>query len=153
MSNDPSSPTHGPGDSPGNFVLLRAGALRLLLPQEDVGAAEYIGQAPLALGEAGFFSHTGEEGERVVVAPSEHLRPLETFPEDRYLLTRLGESELMFAWNEVQVLIDARFVMHRLPAAMQVEGAPVDGYVTLDGDLALCTDAARVVAYTTAHRG
>lgn len=32
----------------GNFVLLKADGLQLLLPQQDVGAAEYLDSAPLS---------------------------------------------------------------------------------------------------------
>ena len=40
----------------GNFVLLRADALRLLLPQQDVSSTEYIDSAPIGTSAAGVFS-------------------------------------------------------------------------------------------------
>lgn len=136
----------------GNFVLLRADTLRLILPQQDVGAAEYAEHELRAAGEPGVFEHGQGDDARRVVALSAGMRPLEVFPKDRFVLASLiaGERTLACAWNEVQVLIDAQFERQPLPAAMQVPGAPIEGYVERDGELVLCTTAHGVLAYATA---
>ena len=124
----------------GNFVMVRADTLRLLLPQQDVGAARHL--------EA----RSGSGGR--VVALSAAMEPLAALPADRFVLTHLhaGDAahDLSFAWNEVRVLIDARLRWHPLPAAMRVTGAPFEGYVEEDGEVLLCTTAAHVVAAATA---
>ncbi|HWI84172.1 hypothetical protein [Ramlibacter sp.] len=140
-----------PAPSGGNFVLLRAGALRLLLPQSDVGPAQHMqGQpAPLA-GRPGLFEQVQDGATRTVAALSDRLRPLQVFPGGRFVLTTLATAaagELRFAWDEVRVLIGARLEPSPLPAAMRSRGGPIDGYVQLDGELLLCTTAQRVLAF------
>lgn len=127
----------------GDFVMLRADGLRLLLPQQDVGAAAHR-DAKAGSGGSG------------VVALSATMEPLAAVPADRFVVTALhgagpGEA-LSFAWNEVRVLIDARLRWHPLPAAMRVPGAPVSGYVEEGGEVLLCTTAAHVVAAAAAAR-
>ena len=46
----------------GNFVLLRADTLRLLLPQHEVGAAEYIEGAPGPGSAGGLFEYGDGDG-------------------------------------------------------------------------------------------
>ena len=139
----------------GNYVMLRADKLRLLLPQGDIGAAEYVDSTPQPSGEAGLFLQGEGESARPVVALSSEMRTLADFPADRFLLTRLGgeSAGLSFAWNEVRVLIEPGLAMHALPSAMQTADAPIDAYVELDGELALCTSAAKVLARTVEARG
>lgn len=139
-------------DARGNFVVLRAGGLRLLLPHEDVGAAEYIEGVPAATAQPGRFELDVLGELRSIVALSEQLRALETFPAGRFVLTRLhaGGGELSFAWDEVRVLIDAVLEPLPLPPAMRSPQGPIDGYVRLDGKLLLCATAPRVLAYAVA---
>lgn len=138
-----------PGQVRGNFVVLRAGALRLLLPHEEVGAAEYIEGVPAATAQPGRFEHEVLGERRAIVALSEHLRALENFPPGRFVLTRLhgGDAALSFAWDEVRVLIDAQLAPRPLPPALRSLQGPVDGYVQLRGELLLCATAPRVLAY------
>lgn len=131
----------------GNFVVLRAGTLRLLLPHADVAAAEHIGEAPLGVAQAGIFELEVRGERRAVVALSEQLRPLERFPAGRFVLARLHGGEASFAWDEVRVLIDAAVEARPLPPAMRGAGSPIDGYVQLGGELLLCATAPRVLAY------
>lgn len=138
----------------GDFVLLRADALRLLLPQREVAATEYIEQTPVPAGEAGLFTlHDAHGASQSVVALSEHMRPLDHFPAERFLLTRLsGEGpNLSLAWNEVRVLIDTELEFHALPPVMLGEGDLIDAYVELDGELAFCTTARRLLPEALAH--
>lgn len=136
----------------GNFVVLRADALRLLLPQEDVGVAEYLEGEPLPSSEQGVFRHGEGESARAVLALSPRLRPLAQFPRERFLLTRLHAAggELSLAWNEVRVLIGAKLQRQPLPPAMRRPDGPIDGYVEQDGELLLCSTAERVLAHAMA---
>jgi hypothetical protein len=140
----------------GNFVLLRADSLRLLLPQQDMSSTEYIDSTPLATAEPGIFTYA-EAGStpRKVVALSEEMQALAKFPADRFLLTQLADDQtaLSFAWNEVRVLIDAELEQHALPAVMQGPGALIDSYVELDGEPVFCMSAPRVVSQTVASQG
>jgi hypothetical protein len=137
----------------GNFVVLRADSLRLLLPQEEVGAADYLDSAPLPSGEAGVFFCGAADAPRSVVALSERMRPLAGFPVGRFLVTslRTPELELSFAWNEVRVLIGARVERLPLPPAMRLAGAPIHGYVEHAGELLLCSSAEQVLACAVAE--
>jgi len=72
---------------------------------------------------------------------------LDTYPERRFLLTRHGDASRNFslAWSEVRVFIDTEFEFHALPAVMQKDGALIDAYVEIDGELAFCTTAPRLL--------
>lgn len=137
-----------------NWVLLRADTLRLLLPQQEVGAAEYIEHDPRPTATPGLFEYGAGDGLRRIVALSGQMRSLSTFPGGRFVLTRLlaGEGELSFAWSEVRVLIDAEFEPHPLPAALRAQGAPIDAYVEHDGEVLLCSTASAVLAYAASPR-
>ena len=132
----------------GNYVLLRADSLRLLLPQSDVGATEHIGTAPQPTDDAGMFMQGEGDAARAVVALSAEMRAALAFPPERFLLTPLRShwGELAFVWDEVRILISPRLERQALPAAMRLENAPIDAYVELDGELAFCTTAERVMA-------
>jgi hypothetical protein len=138
----------GASTLPGNFVVLRADSLRLLLPQQEVGAADYVDSAPLPSGEVGVFFCGEGDARRSVVALSERMRLLADFPRGRFLVTslRTPELELSFAWDEVRVLIGVRLERHPLPPAMRLAGGPIHGYVEHAGELLLCSSAEQVLA-------
>jgi hypothetical protein len=154
MSSDVSQ-RDAPVRTRGDFVMLRAGSLRLLLPQQEVGAAEYVEHELRATGDAGIFDYGEGEGSRQVLALSQLMRPLAIYPQERFLLASLAPSEggLSFAWDEVQVLIDADLERHPLPVAMQVAGAPISAYVERDGEILLCTTAEQMTMYAVAAMG
>jgi hypothetical protein len=133
----------------GNFVLLYADSLRLLVPQEDVGAAEYVDHTLLSTQDPGVFCHGEGENERFVVALSDRMHVLPAIPANRFILTRVAarQRKLAFAWNEVHVLIDRQLEPLALPPAMRVEGAPIQQYIVHDGELVLCTTAQRIVSF------
>jgi hypothetical protein len=140
----------------GNFVLLRADSLRLLLPQQDMSSTEYIDSTPLATTEECIFSYAESGGTpRKVMALSAQMQPLATFPGDRFLLTQLADEQhtLSFAWNEMRVLIDAELEQHALPAVMQGSGALIDSYIELDGELVFCMSAQRLVSQAVSSQG
>lgn len=123
----------------GHFVLLRAGPLRLLLPQASVGAAEYRDPAL---------------DTRAVVAPSGHLRRLDAVPPGRFVVTQLASASgeaLWYAWDEVRVLIGATLTVHSLPAALRSVDSPVSGWVEIGEEVALLADADAVVAHLHAE--
>jgi hypothetical protein len=139
----------------GNFVLLVADSLRLLLPQEDIVALERIGSNQFPDSATGLFPYRQSEQGGQIVALSERLLPLRVFPRERFLLSRLVSEgqDFFLAWNEVRVLIDVELKPQPLPAVMQVPGAPIEAYVALDGELVLCSTAAQLLAYNRVTGG
>ncbi len=139
----------------GTFVLLRAGNLRLLLPQQEVSAADYIELAPQPTDQAGVFTHGEGDAARPIVALSAKMRPLAAFPSDRFLLASLATEagDMAMAWDEVRVLMEAEIKCQALPESMRVPGAPIESYVHLDGEIALYTSADRVMAFAFDSRG
>ena len=140
----------------GNFVLLRADTLRLLLPQKDVTSTEYIDSLPSSTAAAGIFSYPqADNTRRDVIALSDQMQALASFPGDRFLLTRLANAQegLSFAWNEVRVLIDAELEQRALPAVMQGPDARIDSYLELDGELVFCISAQRLVSQALNDHG
>lgn len=129
----------------GDFVLLRADSLCLLIPQRDVSSTEYIDQAPVATAEPGIF--VLGDGQSTAQALSEQMARLDRFPPDRFVLTRFTgpRQGTALAWTEVHVLIDAELEFHALPAVMQGGGGLIDAYVEIDRELAFCTTAQRML--------
>jgi hypothetical protein len=122
----------------GNFVLLRAGRLRLLLPQQDVGAAEYLDT---------------ETAERSLVALSARMTLLPERPPERFVVAPLNDgSELGWCWDELQVLIDIELKPQPLPPSLLTRQTPVSHYVEHEGELAYLCSAQRLseFALTTA---
>lgn len=140
-----------PGDSlkmRGDFVVLRADGLRLLLPQKDVSSTEYIEHIPETSNTPGVYLLRDSDGmEHQVIALSEDMSLMNAYPAQRFLLTRHGDASRNFslAWSDVRVLIDSELEFHALPAVMLKEDALVDAYVEIDGELAFCTTAPRLL--------
>lgn len=131
----------------GDFVLLRADGLRLLLPQREVMSTEYRDHAPAATAQAGVFALEDAHGTpHPVAALSDRMELMDRFPQDRFLLTRFAGAGLptALAWNDVRVLIDTELELHALPAVMQDGAGLVDAYVEIDHELAFCTTAQRM---------
>jgi len=132
----------------GDFVLLRAEGLRLLLPQREVMSTEYRDHAPAATAQAGIFALEDAHGTpQPVAALSDRMALMDRFPQDRFVLTRFagpGQATAL-AWNDVRVLIDTELEFHALPAVMQDGAGLVDAYVEIDHELAFCTTAQRML--------
>jgi hypothetical protein len=124
----------------GNFVIVRADRLRLLLPQDGVGAAAY--------------RDPGGAQEQPVLALSEHMRLLPDCPQDRFLVTpiRTPVGEIAFAWTAVKVLIDAQLDARALPATLVSQRAPLKEFVEVDGEVAFCCDEKSIAEYALANR-
>ncbi len=143
----------------GNYVLLTADSLRLLLPQHEVGAAEYLEGALEPSAQPGLLQLQGVPGERRFAALSARMSLLPNCPPDRFLVSSLGEgngageveSGLGWCWNEMKILIDVDLRAQPLPAVLLARHAPVDCYVELDGLLAYPCSADRLQAYALAQ--
>lgn len=130
----------------GNFVLLRADDLRLLLPQEQVGEASHLGEPPEPTEFPGVFTRTGEAGDDLIVALSSRMNPLRSFPQDRFFVTKINapQGEVAFGWSDVRVLIDVELRTQRVPALLDWEHGPLRSFVEIDGEVAFCCDAQRL---------
>jgi hypothetical protein len=136
----------------GNYVLLTADTLHLLLPQHDIGAAEYLEGIPEAGDEPGLLKIMGTEGPRHYAALSSQMVLLQNCPTDRFLATPLGESnnDLLWCWNEVRILIDVELQLNTIPAVLLTPGTPVNQYVELDDKLAYLCSANQLIAFAFA---
>lgn len=125
----------------GHHVMLRAGSLRLLLPQRDVGPARTLEAQPRAGARPGWFidgDPGAPGGEQTVAALSPRLERLPSFPSGRFVLVQFAHdpAHVWYAWDEVRVLIDVNLAAHELPPVMRRPGAPVEGFVALGEALA-----------------
>lgn len=133
----------------GDFVLLGADSLRLLLPQHDVNLSEYLDRTPSPTGSIGIFTLGAVDGQqKQVAALSDRMKVMEVFPKNRFLLTRLnGSHELLLAWTEVRVMMGVSLEFHPIPPVLAGRAGLIDAYVLLeDGAVAFCTTASRVLA-------
>ncbi|MBC5768037.1 hypothetical protein [Ramlibacter albus] len=119
----------------GNYVLLRAGGLRLLLPQEDVGAAFHVGES------------SGIE----LAALSDRMQRLPACPADRFVAASLrGDEGTLWAWNELRVLIAFDLELHALPPSLCDAGSVLRHYALIDGEMAFAVRADAVLAFAEA---
>jgi hypothetical protein len=133
----------------GNFVLLRADSLRLLLPLNQVGAAEYLDHRPVPGRTPGLLQVPGDETRRPYAVLSAQLYLLPQCPEDRYVVTTLGgdEQRIGWCWNEMRVLLDAEVKPLPIPQVLMAGGTPVATYAELDGELVFLCEAEPLTAF------
>ena len=136
----------------GDFVWLRAGELRLVLPHHDVGAAEYRDARPMPAATRGLLRHEGAAGARHYAALSSDMTLLDKCPTDRFVIAPLRGVDLGWYWNEVRVLIGITLHLHSLPACLAGPSTPVYAWVEHGGELAYAGNAARVCEYALAAR-
>jgi len=138
----------------GNYVLLRADTLRLLLPQDEVGAVEHLETRPEPCEQAGLFQLPQGDGARSVAALSHHMTLLAKCPDDRFLVTALAGAGdgIVWIWNEVKVLFDVTLQPLALPAVLRGPDMPVDEYVETDDEIAYLCSAQRLGAFALARR-
>jgi len=136
----------------GMHVLVRAGALRLLLPQRAVGPARAFESRPRRSAEPGVFLLDDGHEQRRVVALSDELRPLSEFPDDRFVLTSLeGAGGRWFAWTETRVMIGADLAWRPLPPVMRTPQTPIEGWAALGhGGLAFVAEPQRLAGHVLA---
>jgi hypothetical protein len=128
--------------SRGNFVLLRADELWLLLPQHEVGAVEYLEAPPVAsFGQPGLHLQQHADGPRQLAALSSDMQALEAFPTERRLVTALAGTSIAWCWDEVQVLIDANLQPLPLPRVLRGPEMPVHQFVEHGAGLAFVCSA------------
>jgi len=104
----------------GNYVMLRAGGLRLVLPQHEVGGALYLEW------------NRREDKNRFIAVEIAG-----------------ADGTATWCWDELRVLIDVELQRIDLPSALRGHGSPISGFVELDGEPAfLCgaDDVATVMA-------
>ncbi|HEY6095018.1 MAG TPA: hypothetical protein VIU93_08705 [Gallionellaceae bacterium] len=133
----------------GNYVLLTADTLHLILPQHEVGAAGYLEGGLEASDVPGLLKLSGDDGAHRFVALSAQMTPLPHCPPERFLVASLGEEddELSWCWNELQVLINVELPLHRLPSVLCAPDTPVDRYVEIEGKLAYLCSARQLRAF------
>jgi hypothetical protein len=101
----------------GNYVMLRAGATRLVLPQQDVGAALYLEW------------DKRDNKDRFIAVEIAGTDGIATW-----------------CWDELRVLIDLDLQRIDVPSALRGASSPVSGYMELDGEPAFLCRAKDVAA-------
>jgi len=124
----------------GNYVLLSADTLHLLLPQHEVGAAEFLDGVLEASDAPGLLTLAGDDSRRYV-ALSKQMTLLPHCPPERFLVASVGDDDnLGWCWDELRILIDVDLQAQPLPKVLVAPNTPVDQYVEFDGKLAyLCS--------------
>jgi hypothetical protein len=141
-----------PAPRRGNFVLLRADALWLLLPQHEVGAIQYLEDPPDATGaKAGLHLQRLADGPRQLAALSSRMTLLHAFPTDRVLVTALAGTPIAWCWSEIKVLIDTSVQALSIPHVLHAPGMPVREFVEHDAGLAFVCSAQALCAYAIRH--
>lgn len=147
-----SSPSQPNTTLHGNYVLLRADTLRLLLPQHEVGALEYLESVPTPGDAPGLFLPTskGEMQDHRFVALSAQMNLLTSFPVERFVYTTLGNAQddlLGWCWDEVQVLPELEVSPQTLPAVLRAPQTPVVRFVQYDDEIVFLCNARQLRSY------
>jgi hypothetical protein len=138
----------------GNYVLLSADSLSLLLPQSQVGASEYLEGTLEASNAPGLLQQSGTTNARHFVALSAQMAPLSHCPPDRFLVVTLNNEDdhLGWCWKELRVLIDVELQPQPIPSVLLAPDTPVSHYVVLDGKPAYLCSAQQLRAFAFASR-
>lgn len=138
----------------GNYVLLTADTLLLLLPQDEVGTAEYLDGELEAGEEPGLLKLKGTDNPRRFAALSAHMTLLPDRQPGRFLVATLGDGtdDLGWCWNELKILLDVKLAIHPLPAVLLTPTTPVDRYVEIEGKLAYLCSARQVKSFALTLR-
>lgn len=138
----------------GGWMLLRADTLRLLLPLDEVGAAEHLDVTPQPSGQPGLFELVADDAEgtpRFVAALSARLRPLPDMPGGRFVVTPFpAQPGVVLAWDEARWLRADAVALQPLPAAMCAPESPLTHYAEIEGLPAFACTAERVLAHAFA---
>lgn len=110
----------------GNFVLVRADDLRLLLPQQEVVSTDYLQGKPELMDAQTNLLHVPDSADGAVyVAMDENMRLLKTSPDDRFVTTSLQGIELRWCWTEVRVILGETIESWSLPPVLLSPYTPV----------------------------
>ena len=135
----------------GNFVMLRAGDLRLLLPQAEVGAAGYLDTRPVPGDAPGFLRSIAPDDDRCFAALSAQMTLLPQCPPERFVVANIGDSGVAWCWDELRVLIDVQLQPHALPAVLVAPHTPVRQYAEHDGEIAFLCEAGKLAGFALAN--
>ena len=126
----------------GNYVLLRADGLRLVLPQRDIRSTDYMMSRPVRMdGENGLLHVPGSTDAAVYVAVSAGMQLLEECPADRFISTVLQGLDVHWCWSDVRVLLNAELLPLPLPVSLIAPGTPVREVVAVGGEWAYMCSA------------
>ena len=126
----------------GNYVLLRADGLRLVLPQRDIRSTDYMMSRPVRMdGENGLLHVPGSTDAAVYVAVSAGMQLLEECPADRFISTVLQGLDVHWCWSDVRVLLNAELHPLPLPVSLIAPGTPVREVVAVGGEWAYMCSA------------
>ena len=126
----------------GNYVLLRADGLRLVLPQRDIRSTDYMRSRPVRMdGENGLLHVPGSTDAAVYVAVSAGMQLLEECPADRFISTVLQGLDVHWCWSDVRVLLNAELHPLPLPVSLIAPGTPVREVVAVGGEWAYMCSA------------
>lgn len=155
----PVAPPAGNGSSSsgaihGNYVLLRADGLRLVLPQRDVRSTDYMASRPVRMeGQDGLLHVPGSTDAGVYVAVSAGMQLLEECPVDRFISTVLQGLDVHWCWSEVRVLLNAELHPLPLPVSVIAPGTPVREVVAVGGEWAYMCSAEVLQQFALTREG
>ena len=139
----------------GNYVLLRADTLRLLLPQSDIQSTNYMQTRPEPIdGESGLLHMPGSDDGAVYVALSSDMRLLDACPSDRFVSTRLqGDVDVQWCWSEVRVLMDTQLSYEAVPPVLLAPHTPVHEMAAVGDEWAYLCSAEVLQQFALSQEG
>ena len=138
----------------GNYVLLRADGLRLVLPQRDIRSTDYMMSRPVCMdGENGLLHVPGSTDAAVYVAVSAGMQLLEECPADRFISTVLQGLDVHWCWSDVRVLLNAELLPLPLPVSLIAPGTPVREVVAVGGEWAYMCSAETLQQFALTPEG
>lgn len=117
----------------GDYVLVRADALRLLFPLAEVVNTSYL--------EAGRYSLNSTEdlqalddpnAKPVYMAISAKMELLPEISDKRFIMTRFVDANIFWCWNEMVILTDLNLPIQSIPANFLQAHTPLKDIVMID---------------------
>ncbi len=142
------------GELRGNFTMLRADSLRLVVAQQSVLSTEYLASKPVAFGTEHGLLHIPEANDDAVyVAISSEMRLLQACPPDRFIATQLEGLDVRWCWSEVRVLMDAHLRVQPLAEVLLTPFTPVRQMVSLGDTWAFVCTADALQQFVLSQKG
>ncbi len=140
----------------GNFALFTIDDTKIMLPQSDVGRAEYFSSdtqwSPHKTKKGMFVSDNVKDC--LFVFLSHDLRLESSVPSHRFIGLSLKEKQqeqdqqLIWVWSSAQILMNKQFQLIPLPDFVCKEQSPVLGYVVYNNHIVYYCDTKQLIEHS-----
>ncbi len=140
----------------GNFALFTINDTKIMLPQSDVGRAEYFSSdiqwSADKTNKVFFVSENVKDAVFVFLSQDLHLET--EVPEHRFIGLSLKEKQkeqdqqLIWVWSSAQILMNKQFQLIPLPDFVCKKQSPILGYVIYNNHIVYYCDTKELISHS-----